>query len=181
MNFPGYAGDVSNPTDSDPSAFATGEELPPSIEASEPEAAAPQAGSPQQAPPQPDTDSHVAAATESKARAAFARYKVMAYVTGAFLLLLTFEMVAKYLFNGGESVLGAWVAIVHGWIYVIYLITVFQVWSFMRWDLGRMAVLVAGGLVPLLSFVVELKAEKWFRDDLPARIDHAVRLARAGA
>lgn len=124
-------------------------------------------------------EARIAEVTETRARAAFGRYKVMAYVTGGMLLLLTFEMVAKYFFNGGESVLGAWVAIVHGWIYVVYLITVFQVWSFMRWDFGRIAVLVAGGLVPVLSFIVERKAERWFADDLPARITHAVRLARA--
>lgn len=123
-------------------------------------------------------DALVAEVAKSKAHSAFARYKVMAYVTGAMLLLLTFEMVAKYLFNGGAPVLGIWVAIVHGWIYVVYLVTVFQVWSFMRWDLSRMAVLIAGGLVPLLSFIVERKAEKWFADDLPARIEHSVRLAR---
>lgn len=124
-------------------------------------------------------EARVAEVTETKARAAFGRYKVMAYVTGTMLLLLTFEMAAKYLSNGGEPVLGVWVAIVHGWIYVVYLITVFQLWSFMRWDLGRIAVLVAGGLVPVLSFIVEKKAERWFADDLPARITHAVRLARA--
>ncbi len=124
-------------------------------------------------------EARVAEVTETKARSAFTRYKVMAYVTGAMLLLLTFEMVAKYVFNGGESVLGAWVAIVHGWIYVIYLITVFQVWSFMRWELGRIAVLVAGGLVPVLSFIVERKAERWFAEDLPDRVEHAVKLARA--
>lgn len=121
----------------------------------------------------------VAEVAEAKARGAFTRYKVMAYVTGCMLLLLTFEMVAKYAFNHGEGVLGTWVAIVHGWIYVIYAITVFSLWSTMRWGIGRIAALILGGIVPLLSFVMEWRAARWFEADLPDRVTRAVRLAEA--
>ncbi|HHW84282.1 MAG TPA: DUF3817 domain-containing protein [Actinomycetales bacterium] len=117
--------------------------------------------------------------TETKARGAFRRYAVMAFVTGAFLLLLAFEMLMKYVFRGGDSFLGPWVAIVHGWIYVVYLITVFQLWSFMRWDFGRMALLVGAGLIPVLSFVMEPRARTWFEDELPERVDMSVKLATA--
>ncbi len=86
---------------------------------------------------------------------ALQRYRVMAWVTGAFLLLLTAEMVAKYLFRGGEPWLGTWVAITHGWIYVLYLLTVLDLWSKLRWGLGRLVVLVLAGVVPVLSFVAE--------------------------
>nr|NLD41743.1 DUF3817 domain-containing protein [Actinomycetales bacterium] len=103
----------------------------------------------------------------------------MAFVTGGFLLLLTFEMLMKYVFRGGDSFLGSWVAIVHGWIYVVYLITVFQLWSFMRWDFGRMALLVGAGLVPVLSFVMEPRAKQWFDAELPGRAEMSVKLATA--
>lgn len=111
----------------------------------------------------------------------------MAFVTGSFLLLLCLEMVLKYVFhlNGynpdgtAAPVLGIWIAIVHGWIYVIYAVTVFQLWLQMRWGFGKLVLLIAGGVVPALSFVMEARAQRWFDADLPARIDHAERLANA--
>lgn len=115
---------------------------------------------------------------DRKARAAFRNYRVMAFVTGGMLLVLTAEMVLKYLVNGGEPVLGTWVAIVHGWIYVVYLLTVFNLWSTMRWDLGRIVALVAGGVVPVLSFVMERRARGWFDADLPALLQRVAARAR---
>jgi integral membrane protein len=95
--------------------------------------------------------------TPGKLAASLTRYRVMAWVTGCFLLLLTFEMVVKYGFNDGEPFLGTWIAIVHGWIYVVYLVTVVDMWSKLRWGAGRLVVLVLAGVVPGLSFVAERK------------------------
>lgn len=106
-----------------------------------------------------------------KARAAFARYRVMAFVTGGMLLLLCLEMLLKYVVgvNGrGEPVLGDWIAILHGWIYVVYAITVFDLWSRMRWSFGRILALIAGGVVPVLSFVMERRAHGWFDERIEA-------------
>ena len=88
---------------------------------------------------------------------ALTRYRVMAYVTGTFLLLLCVEMVLKYVVqvNGREAVLGDWIAVVHGWIYVVYLVTVVDLWSSLRWRFGRLLALVLAGVVPLLSFWAE--------------------------
>lgn len=86
---------------------------------------------------------------------ALLRYRVMAWVTGCFLLLLTVEIVLKYGFNGGEPVLGDWIAITHGWIYVAYLLTVVDLWLSLQWGLGRLVRLVLSGVVPLLSFWTE--------------------------
>lgn len=88
-------------------------------------------------------------------RPALLRYRVMAWVTGCFLLLLTLEIVLKYGFNGGEPVLGTWIAITHGWIFVAYLLTVVDLWLSMRWGLGHLVRLVLSGVVPLLSFWTE--------------------------
>lgn len=109
-----------------------------------------------------------------KARAAFGRYRIMAFVTGGMLLLLCVEMLLKYVIqvNGpGQPVIGNWIAIVHGWIYVIYAVTVFDLWSRMRWGFGRILALIAGGVVPVLSFVMEARARGWF--------DHRVAAAAA--
>lgn len=114
---------------------------------------------------------------DAKDRSAFGRYRIMAFITGGFLLLLTLEMVLKYVFklNGlddaghAKPVMGNWIAIVHGWIYVIYLVTVFDMWSRLRWSLGRMFALIAAGVVPVLSFIMEPRAKVWFEEGLAAR------------
>ena len=98
-----------------------------------------------------------------KARGATLRYRVMAWITGTLLLLLCVELVLKYVFHAGgvdaagtpNPVIGAWIAYAHGWIYVIYLVTVFDLWSKMRWRLGRLATMAAAGVVPVMSFVLE--------------------------
>lgn len=108
------------------------------------------------------------------ARRAFGRYRVMAFVTGGMLLLLVLEMVLKYVVHAagvGEDgaplpVLGDWIAFAHGWIYVVYLVTVVDLWSRMRWGLTRVVVLVLAGVVPVLSFVVEPRAGRWVRASL---------------
>ena len=92
------------------------------------------------------------------------RYRVLAWVTGAFLLLLTVEIVVKYGLLSGEPFLGTWIAIVHGWIYVVYLVTVLDLWSKLRWGLGRLVVLVLAGVVPGLSFVAERRVTRDARE-----------------
>ena len=47
------------------------------------------------------------------------------------------------------------ILIVHGWFYVVYLASVFWLWSLMRWRFGRFLLLAGGGVVPFLSFIME--------------------------
>ena len=115
------------------------------------------------------------------ARGRLTRYRAMAWVTGTMLLVLCLEMVLKYVFhlNGRDPatgdlnpVIGSWVAIVHGWIYVVYLVTVVQLWSAMRWSLGRLVTMALAGVVPVMSFVLERRvhADALARiEPLPAR------------
>jgi len=91
---------------------------------------------------------------------ALLRYRVMAWVTGCFLLLLSVEIILKYGFNGGEPVLGDWIAITHGWIYVAYLLTVVDLWLSLRWGFGQLVRLVLSGVVPLLSFWTERRTTR---------------------
>ena len=109
------------------------------------------------------------AGRERKARNAWRSYRFMAFVTGVMLLLLCVEMVLVYLVQVGPDVATwiRWIPFAHGWIYVVYLISVFNLWSTMGWGLGRMAALVVAGVVPILSFVMEHRAQRWFTADLP--------------
>jgi integral membrane protein len=106
-------------------------------------------------------------------------YRIAAWVTGILLILLTVEIVAKYGFGSEVEMFGEQgafalvpdgtvqafnlsqaVLIAHGWFYVVYLFTCFRVWSILRWPFWRFLWLASGGLVPLLSFVIEHFATK---------------------
>ncbi|MHA7177995.1 DUF3817 domain-containing protein [Arthrobacter sp. Sr24] len=116
-------------------------------------------------------------------------YKYLAYATGAMLLLLTVELILRYAFTsvlvaGGTDTTGAphgfglvsidggvmpvtggvnlstMVLIVHGWMYVVYLIADFRLWTLMRWPFSKLILIALGGVVPFLSFFVEAKVHK---------------------
>jgi integral membrane protein len=114
-------------------------------------------------------------------------YKVSSYITGVFLLLLmvtwgirrlpflgfdlwlggpngfiTFE---RYGFEGeGLPTVGinltVLILIVHGWLYVVYLLADFRLWTLMRWPVTRFLFIALGGIVPFLSFYTEAKFAK---------------------
>ena len=56
--------------------------------------------------------------------------------------------------------IGSWVAFAHGWIYVVYLVTVIDLWSKMRWGLGRLVAMAAAGVVPVMSFIMERRVHR---------------------
>lgn len=92
---------------------------------------------------------------------ALTRYRVMAIITGVFLLVVTVQLVVREVF--GPEILGSWVAIAHGWIYIVYLVTVVDMWSRLRWGPRRLAGLVLAGVVPFVSFVVEHRVTREVR------------------
>ena len=116
-------------------------------------------------------------------------YKYTAYATGVMLLLLVVELIFRYAFQsvlvaGGTDTSGAahgfglvnidggvmpvtggvnlstTVLIIHGWMYVVYLIGDFRLWTLMRWPFSRLVLIALGGVVPFLSFIVETKVHK---------------------
>ncbi|MFE3292292.1 DUF3817 domain-containing protein [Rhodococcus sp. NPDC059234] len=88
-----------------------------------------------------------------KIAGALLRYRVLAYATGIWLLVLTAEMVAKYIFKVDN--LPSWIAIVHGWVYFVYLILTMDLAVKVRWSAGRTVGTLLAGTVPFLSFFVE--------------------------
>ncbi len=88
-----------------------------------------------------------------KIASALLRYRVLAYVTGIWLLVLTGEMVAKYVFKV-ENV-PSWIAVVHGWVYLIYLILTVDLAIKVRWPALRTIGTLLAGTIPFLSFLVE--------------------------
>ena len=59
----------------------------------------------------------------------------------------------------------------HGWFYVVYLFACFRVWSLMRWPFLRFILLALGGIVPLLSFFMEVRVAREVRAYLKTRED----------
>lgn len=111
----------------------------------------------------------------SRIRAAVKFYQVSSYVTGIMLLLLVLEVALKYLGPGREFEMGGpngfialvpvdtvtafnlstGILIAHGWLYVVYLFADFRIWSLLRWPFTTFILIALGGIVPLLSFIVE--------------------------
>jgi integral membrane protein len=115
--------------------------------------------SPQQPAPTPTSDQ--AATAIRKARGALSRYRFMAILTGVMLLVLCVELFFKYLVPVDAVVAYmSWVPFAHGWIYVVYLVTVLDLWAKMRWGFGRLTTMVFAGVVPVMSFVLEKKVHR---------------------
>ncbi len=98
---------------------------------------------------------------ESPLSGTVTRYRVMAYITGSFLLLLTAVTLAKYLGlafgweSGGFWGFATVVGIIHGWIFIVYVAACAFLWMRMKWAFGRLVTMVLGGVVPGMSFVME--------------------------
>ncbi|MBL1102235.1 DUF3817 domain-containing protein [Streptomyces coffeae] len=89
-------------------------------------------------------------------RSVLTRYRVMAYVTGVLLILLTIGMVAKYLLDvDGAAGFVTMVGIAHGWLYVLYLVFAFDLGSKAKWPFGKLAWVLLAGTVPTAVFFVE--------------------------
>ncbi|WP_106581877.1 DUF3817 domain-containing protein [Murinocardiopsis flavida] len=114
-------------------------------------------------------------------------YRVLAYVTGVWLLLLMFvAMPAKYLVGddamfsvvaapagaehwfGPESPLMLYIAVPHGYIYMAYVLVVLWLAIGRRWSAGRTVGVALAGTIPLLGFFVERKVARREQDAMDA-------------
>jgi integral membrane protein len=95
--------------------------------------------------------------------AVLTRYRVMAYITGAWLLLLCLCMVFKYGFDTGEHVT-FYVSQVHGVLYMIYLAVSFDLAWKMKWRIERILLIMLAGTVPFASFVAERRIAEAVRE-----------------
>ena len=82
------------------------------------------------------------------------RYRVLANVVGVALVLLVVGMFLKYTPIDSPTMAGI-VAPVHGALYMVYLVTAYDLWRRTGWPLSRMVAMVLAGIVPFMTFVVE--------------------------
>lgn len=99
-------------------------------------------------------------------RGALLRYRVMAYVVGVLLVvLICIGMPLKYLapdptLNELGSTINMVLGIAHGWLYLILLITAYDLGRRVKWAWMRLLGIALAGTVPFLSFVAERYATK---------------------
>ena len=103
-------------------------------------------------------------------RSVLTRYRVMAYVTGVLLVLLTLGCIAKYGFHAdGAAGFVTAVGIAHGWLYVLYLVLAFDLGSKARWPFGKLLWVLLAGTLPTAAFFVERRVTR----ELESRIADA--------
>ncbi|MFF3000232.1 DUF3817 domain-containing protein [Streptomyces sp. NPDC057950] len=89
------------------------------------------------------------------------RYRVMAYVTGVLLVLLTLGVIAKYVLDMNGAVdFTRVVAIAHGWLYVVYLVFAFDLGAKAKWPVGKQLWVLLAGTIPTAAFFVERKVSR---------------------
>jgi integral membrane protein len=98
-------------------------------------------------------------------RNALLRYRIMAYTVGCLLvLLICVGLPLKYL--GGNGTVVTWTAVPHGYLYMLLLITAFDLGRRAHWSWQRLLLIALAGTIPFLSFVAERSATKDVRRKL---------------
>ncbi len=101
---------------------------------------------------------------------AFLRYRIMAWVTGVVLAALTVWLVVGYGFLDYSNVeskpaLYSILWMLHGWLYVVYLIVGVDLAFRVRYSVVKTVLILVAGTVPFASFF----AEAWVHRDLKSR------------
>ncbi|KAA0022843.1 DUF3817 domain-containing protein [Antrihabitans cavernicola] len=99
-----------------------------------------------------DSATAPASQTNKKIASSLLRYRVLAYATGIWLLVLTVDIIVKYGFGVHTP---SWIAVVHGWVYFVYLIMTIDLAVKVRWPALRTVGTLLAGTIPFLSFVIE--------------------------
>ncbi len=97
-------------------------------------------------------DSPAPTAPTEVLRKALLGYRVLAWATGLWLIALCYEMVMKYGFN--DDSLG-WIAVVHGWVYFVYLLFTANLAVKVRWPIAKTVGVLLAGTIPLVGIIVE--------------------------
>lgn len=106
-----------------------------------------------------DDDEAIDAEEVPGIRGALLRYRIMAYVVGVLLVVLVcIGLPLKYIWDNGTVV--TWTGVPHGWLYMILLITAYDLSRRVGWSIKWVLAIMAAGTVPFLSFVAEHFATK---------------------
>lgn len=97
---------------------------------------------------------------------ALTRYRIMAYIVGVLLLVLVFVHIPLRIFWDIHTP----VAVLHGWMFMVYLVTVLDLSLRCKWNVfPRTFLVMLAGTVPFFSFYAEHKATGWARQTIAAQ------------
>ncbi len=71
--------------------------------------------------------------------------------------------------TAGGANISLMILVAHGWFYVVYLFAIFRLWSLMRWPFVRFITLALGGVIPALSFIMEVRVSREVKAYLASR------------
>jgi integral membrane protein len=100
------------------------------------------------------------------------RYRVMAFVVGTALICLTVVIIFQA-FGDHPKLAEEIVAPIHGYLYLVYLVTAADLARRAHWKLGRILTVVAAGFVPTLAFFVEHRVYQQMQAEFAAEAAQA--------
>ena len=95
-------------------------------------------------------------------KAAVLRYRVMAYVTGVVLIILCFVGIPLQI--AGYPAVANDVGVIHGILYIIYLVCAWQLARRLRLAAKPTVLMLLAGTVPIMTFIVERWITRRFID-----------------
>lgn len=103
--------------------------------------------------------------TEKAISGALLRYRIMAYIVGVLLVILVVVgMPLKYFAD--NSIVVTMTGLPHGWLYMVLLITAYDLGRRVNWPWWRMILIMLAGTIPFVTFVAEHYATKDVRQRL---------------
>ena len=87
---------------------------------------------------------------------ALKRFRIMAFATGVVLICGTLALILKDAVGVKHMEPGTGILwVLHGYLFLVYVITVLQLGLKARWHLFRVVLVAAAGTIPTMSFVAE--------------------------
>ena len=105
---------------------------------------------------QPAQPARIHPERQRRVKQALQFFTVTAWITGVLLLLLVTRMIMQYGFDMNVDYL-SWVARVHGFAFVAFLMASLNLGSKARWSAGTWIATALSGVVPFMSFFIEAK------------------------
>jgi integral membrane protein len=112
--------------------------------------------------PVTDEENPAQAVGDAGLKGALARFRVLAYIVGVGLLALCFAMVMNYAFD--EPRYSAIIGPVHGFLYIVYLVTIADLALKARWSVKGTILVMLSGVVPVGSFFAERAVTRRVRE-----------------
>jgi integral membrane protein len=98
-----------------------------------------------------------------KIRKALVAYRIMAWVTGIWLIALCGEVISHLVYHREIR----WIEVVHGWVYFVYMVAAFNLAIKVRWPIGKTIGVLLAGTVPLLGIIVEYRQTRNVKAQFP--------------